>query len=320
MTLRIAYRCIAAALTATLWSMSCWSGDDQPGFLQRSILAFEQSDFEFQRSISNVPFAPLAFLTATSYTDVEVEASDGRSLTYDVDRISQMATIPILLGKRDALLVGEYVSRSRFHLDLEGASDFDVVSVGLPLGWFRQVNTDWQAAAFVMPLGNNSDRPGSDWSWQYLGGVFGRYIQNEQLWWAFGFYADVGSGDDFYIPYLGASWAINERWTLSAVMPWPALIYAPNDRWMFRLGATTSGASWNLDVESGAASVNLDAWDFGLSAEHRVWRNIWAGARAGASGLRGLRLQDSEVEEMDLDLSSNFYFGLTLNFRPAMRH
>lgn len=29
---------------------------------------------------------------------------------------------------------------------------------------------------------------------QYLGGTFARYVQHDRLWWAFGFYADVGPG------------------------------------------------------------------------------------------------------------------------------
>ncbi|QFU76859.1 hypothetical protein EY643_15040 [Halioglobus maricola] len=293
------------------------ASEENPGFVQQTINAFESSDFRFQRGISHVPFPPIAFLTGTHYSDIEIEAEGKDSLKYDVDRFSQMAAVPFLLGKRDAVFVGEYVSRSDFSFS-DGRDDVGVTSIGLPVGWIRQVNPEWQTAAFVMPLGHDSDMPGSDWDWQYLGGAFARYVQSDTLWWAFGLYADVGgSGDDFYIPYLGASWTIDESWTISAVMPWPAILYAPNDRWMVRLGVSPSGASWSVDSESQNVAVNLDGWDVGLGVEYRLAGSFWLGARAGYGGLRGLRLEDSEVEEPDLDFGSSAFVGLQLNFRPA---
>ncbi len=160
----------------------------------------------------------------------------------------------------------------------------------------------------------------SDWDWQYLGGAFSRYVQDETLWWAFGFYFDVGSGDDTYIPYIGASWSINERWTLSAVMPWPAIIYSPSPDWMLRLGAAPSGASWSLELEGKNVGVNLDAWDFGLTGEYRFAGNFWLGAEAGVGGLRGLRLDDGNLEEPDVEFSSNAYLRFSVKFRPGARY
>ncbi|PLW68556.1 DUF6268 family outer membrane beta-barrel protein [Pseudohalioglobus lutimaris] len=295
------------------------AGDEEPGLVQQAVARFEASDFEFQRSISNAPFPPLAFLSVASYSNVEAESSAGRSLEYDVNRISQMAAVPFLLGKRDALIVGEYLSVSEFNVDSDEFGDVRVSSVGLPVGWMRQANPDWQLAALVMPLGHNSDLKNSDWDWQYLGGAFSRYVQDETLWWAFGLYFDVGSGDDTYLPYLGASWSINERWTLSAVMPWPAVIYSPGPDWMLRLGAAPSGASWSLDLEDANVGVNLDSWDFGLTGEYRVAGNFWLGAEAGVGGMRGLRLNDGDVEEPEVDFSSNAYLRFTVKFRPGAR-
>lgn len=291
----------------------------EAGLVQRSIRGFQDSDFEFQRSISNVPFPPIAFMSATAYGDVEVELADGSRVEYDVKRASAMAGVPFLLDSRNALVGGLYLSRSRFSVDDERIDDFDVTSVGLPVGWIRQQNPDWQLAAFAMPLGHKSELGKSDWNWQYLGGAFARYIQTDRLWWAFGFYADVGAGDDFYIPYVGASWSINERWTLSAVMPWPSIIYAPSPNWLLRFGATPSGASWRLDTGSGDVGVDLNAWDFGFSGEIRLAGNLWLSARVGVSGLQGLVIEGSSIEEPETDLDSAGYVGMALNFRPAIR-
>jgi hypothetical protein len=311
---------LALVLLCPLFAVGLQAAEEEAGgFVQRTINGFEQSEFEFQRSISNAPFPPLGFVGGAAYSNVEVESPSGKVLEYDVQRFSAMAGVPFLLGKRDALVAGAYVSWSEFDVKAQESSNISVASIGLPIGWMRQQNPDWQLAAFVMPLGHDSDLPNSDWAWQYLGGAFARYVSSEKLWWAFGFYADVGSGDNFYIPYLGASWAINQRWTLSAIMPWPALIYAPTSSFMVRLGASPSGASWSLDVEEGEVGVNLDAWDFGLGAEYRIFGNFWLGADAGIGGLRGLRLINGDVEEPDLDFSSNGFVKLNFNYRPATR-
>jgi hypothetical protein len=290
----------------------------EPGFVQGLVNQFEQSDIVFQRSSSTVPFPPIAFLGARSYADAEVESGRGDALKYDIDTVSQAAGLPILVTQKDALIIGEYLSWSDFDIKNEGTDSFDVVTVGLPLAWLRQQSDDWQLAAFVMPMGHHSSKDNSDWTWQYLGGAFARYVQNDRLWWAMGLYADIAPGDNFYIPYVGASWSINDHWTLSAIMPWPGISYAPNQNWLFRLGASPSGASWAIDEEQGETVTNFDAWDFGLSAEKRLDGNFWGSVEAGVGGLRGLRFSGSSVDTPDLDVSSSWYLSIDLKYRPAL--
>ncbi len=287
--------------------------------MARQIEAFDQSEFIFERSGSAIPFPPLAFLGAGYYGDARVEnAATGREVVYDLQSASQAAGLPLLLGERDALLLGEYVSWSRFRLQGEQSEDFEVTSIGFPMAWLRQVNDQWQAAAFVFPLGHDSSAPNAEWSWQYMGGVFARYVQSDSLWWAFGFYADVAPDEDFYIPYLGVTWNIGQHWALSAIMPWPALVYAPNDDWLFRLGASPSGASWSLAPGSEQdIAMNLDAWDLGLSVERRLAGRIYAGLEAGVGGFRGLRLDGSELEDSGISIHSSPYLKFEINFRPG---
>ena len=293
---------------------------DDAGLVDRAMERFGNSELKFRRSDSNVPFFPVALLGATAYGDAEVETADGRDLTYDVDTFSQAAGIPFLLGSRDMLVVGEYISYSDFSVEGGDVDDFGVTSFGLPVGWVRQINDDWQAAAFVMPLGHDSDLNDSGWNWQTLGGGFARWEQRDDLWWAFGLYFDVGGDDDFVIPYLGASWEINQRWTVSAVMPWPAVLYAPTPDWLFRLGVSPSGASWSIEPEDGDAYVNIDSWDFGLGVERRFFRHFWAGIEAGWGGFRGLRLSDDGTDSIDLDVGSSGYVNVSLTLRPSLIH
>ncbi|WP_439105764.1 hypothetical protein [Congregibacter sp.] len=69
-----------------------------------------------------------------------------------------------------------------------------------------------------------------------------------------------------------------------------------------------------------AATVSLDAWDFGLSAERRLLKNIWLEARTGIGGLRGFRFNSDsgQVEDPDISVGSRGFFALSLKLRPAM--
>ncbi|MDR4494005.1 MAG: hypothetical protein R3B74_06225 [Nitrospirales bacterium] len=292
---------------------------EERGFIQKTIEDFAQSRIEFPRARSNVPFTPLAILGAGYYDNAKVHG-DGRgmSLKYDVTTVYQGAGIPFLLGERDVLIVGEYLNRSEFNVRKSSINSFHVTSVGLPVGWLRQVNPDWQAAAFFMPLANFSSLDNGELSWQYMGGAFGRYVQNERLWWAFGFFADIAPDGNLYLPYLGVSWSLNEHWTFSFIMPWPGIYYAPTPEWLLRLGASPSGSSWSVNNGNGNVALNLDAWDFSLGIERRVISNFWASLDAGVGGMRGLRLSGSKIENVDFDVDSSLYVGLALKFRPSL--
>src|SRR5262245_60418504 len=149
------------------------------GLIDSLVRRFSESEFEFLRSESNAPFLPLAWLSATSYQDAEFTRPDGTGsdVLFHQSSLSQGAFLPIPLGKRDALVIGEWIGETRF--DLEGGlEDLDVLSVSVPIGWARQSAPDWQLAAFVAPLGHKTDR--DSWYWETLGGVFGRYTQGDR--------------------------------------------------------------------------------------------------------------------------------------------
>ncbi|WOJ98256.1 DUF6268 family outer membrane beta-barrel protein [Congregibacter brevis] len=290
-------------------------------FVQDTVTAFDNSEFIFQRSVSNAPFIPIAYLGARSYGEAQIEnALTKKTLDFTQQGASAGTGVPFLISERDAVVVGAYLSSNRFESDSDETEDFRVDTVGLPLGWFRQVNNEWQAAAFVMPLGHRSTQESSDWTLQTMGGVFARYTQNEKLWWAFGLFGDDNPNDSYVIPYLGASWVINPRWTISAIMPWPAVVYSPTQDWMFRLGASPSGAAWSLQPVNNDVAVSLDAWDFGLSAERRIYKNVWLEARTGIGGLRGFRFNsgNGQLEDPDISVGSSGFFALSLKLRPAM--
>lgn len=115
--------------------------------------AFAQSDIEFSRSTSNAPFLPLAFAGYNHYQDSDVKLGDGRSISFTQDTVTQGAVLPFLMTNRDALLVGEWVSWSRMTPESDNRDTLEVMSVGIPVGWFRQRDTNWQLGAFCCRWG-----------------------------------------------------------------------------------------------------------------------------------------------------------------------
>jgi hypothetical protein len=305
--------CISFLLAAVVSSVSA----EQTTYIKSKLEAFENSNIVFQRGRSNAPFLPLASIIAKKYGSADVSVDNVDDYQFEIEHFSQAAGIPFLVDDDNVLIVGEYLARTNFSTDEAGVESFHAESVGLPIGWLRQISPQWQAAAFVMPLAHKSSHKNSSWEWETLGGAFLRYEQSEEIWWAYGIYADVGGVEDIYLPYAGVSWTINERWTLSAIMPWPAILYAPRDDLLFRFGASPSGASWQVENNGQNISTNFDAWDFGFAVEKNVSGNFWVSLETGIGGLRGLRIVEGDLEGIDTGISSSPYFGLSINFRPS---
>lgn len=304
-----------AALLATAFG----PGGARADGVQEIARAFAESDWRFQRSVSNAPFLPVGWIAVTQYGDTKFtgDSADPLPESFSQRTVSQAAMLPLPVGRRDAIVFGEWVSWTS--IDVQDASrDFDVLSLSLPIGWGRQVNDAWQAAAFVAPLGHHRSGRDGRWAWEYMGGVFGRYMQDDYRTWIFGFFADVSPGDDLYVPYAGLLWVLSERWVISALMPWPGVIYAPSTELFLRFGVTPSGASWARGDGREQLFAELDAWNLGLSLERRVTGNLWLRAEAGMSGFRGFSLQGDRWRSPDTELGSSPYLALALNLRPSL--
>ncbi len=285
------------------------------GLVDSLVRRFAQSDFEFLRARNNVPFLPLAWVTVTGYeTGTFAPSGAGQTTTFRQSSISQGAFLPVPLGQRDALVVGEWISQTHFDLDHANAEELDVFSASVSLGWIRQSTSDWQLAAFVAPLGHKTHQ--DSWYWETLGGVFARYMSGDRVAWIFGAYADVSPLEDFYTPYLGATFILNERWAINAVMPWPGVSYAPSTDTFFRLGVSPSGTSWSIEQGERRPRMTLSAWNFGIAAERRLYKNLWVGLEVGVSGIRGLTIEDSNWQGAETRLNNTGFALLTINLRP----
>jgi hypothetical protein len=289
------------------------------GVIDTLVQRFAASEFVFTRAQSNGPFPPPAALTANGYQDFTFRPADGADpeVTAEQQSVSQYALVPIPIGTRDAIVAGEWMSWTHFDLTNAARDDLEVFSVAIPVGWIRQASPDWQVAAFVSPLAHRT--PDDDWYWETLGGIFTRNVRGDRLAWIIGAYFDVSPLEDFFTPYIGAVYIVNERWTLNGVMPWPSVTYAPNTDVLFRLGVSPSGASWSIEPGGRRPRVNLTAWNFGLAAERRLYQGFWIGFEIGTSCLRGLSIVGADWEPPETKLDNTGYALLTLNFRPGFK-
>lgn len=279
---------------------------------------FANSEIVFQRSSSNAPFLPLAYVEVKEYSDSHIALSDDRKITVDQRTFSQSAIVPFLASPRDIIFLGEWINNSKIESDAIGLESFDVTQVALPIGWLRQTSDDNQVGGFLAPLGYKASLNESRWNWEALGGAFGRYVQDKHTWWAYGVYFNVGGIEDTYLPYLGAFWQIDDRWSLSAIMPWPAILYAPSPKTLFRFGASPTASAWRLSQDNTEVSQEISGWDFGLSGERRIYKNLWFKLEGGVGGLRALRLEDGNLRAPDLKVDASSYIKLGVNFRPSM--
>jgi hypothetical protein len=298
-------------------ALLCTTNAAADGLIDALVQRFAQSDFEFIRVQNNAPFMPIAWVSTTGYQEVQLTGQDGglASVQYRQSSVSQGAFVPVSFGKRDVLVIGEWVGYNKFTSDAP-AREFDVLSIAIPVGWARQVDPRWQLGAFAAPLGHRTDK--DDWYWETLGGLFGRYTKTGKTAWIFGAYFDVSPLEDFYTPYLGATFILNEQWSLNAVVPWPSVTYAPSTQTLFRFGVAPSGTSWSVEPGERRPRMNMSAWNVGFTVERRIHEYLWIGAEIGVSGLRGLSIVGGEWEGLDTKLDRTGFALLTINFRPAM--
>lgn len=292
-------------------------------YIAEKVRAFSESDIEFSRSRSNAPFLPIAYLGTSFYEDATVREfpEAGDTISYRERTASIAAGLPILLNKTDTLVLGFYASDSDFTVDDPGVSEaqeFSVETAALGVGYFKQWNHDWQVMGFLLPFYNDNNLEQGTAYWQTMGGVFTRYMASDDIWWMFGAFASNSPFESYWLPYVGVSYTINEEWTLSGVMPWPQVIYAPSPDWFIAVGGMISGSGWAIDTGQGAASRDINAFDFGLDFSHRLKGSLWASLSAGFGGLRTLQFDNgTDLDGPEFDISRSPFIRLNLSVRPG---
>ena len=282
--------------------------------------AFAESELVFVRGLSNAAFLPVALLGSDYYDDAMVSEEgatpDVAGKRYQVNTASQYAGVPFLLNKRSMVVLGEYLAYSDF--TVENGEDFSTTSAGIAAGYLYQLTNDWQLMGGILPVHHRSSlgERRKDY-WQVMGGALARYTRNDRLWWLLGVVFDDSDFGTTWLPYIGASLIINQAWSVSAILPWPQVIYAPSKDWFVSAGASYSGSSWAVNSSTGAVGLNLSGFDFGVGGARRLSGALWMEATAGMGGLRGLSINDGDIAGPAIDVSSSPFISISLTLRPS---
>ena len=274
----------------------------------------------FVRGLSNAAFLPVALLGSDYYDDAMVSEEgatpDVAGKHYQVNTASQYAGVPFLLNKRSMVVLGEYLAYSDF--TVENGEDFSTTSAGIAAGYLYQLTNDWQLMGGILPVHHRSSlgERRKDY-WQVMGGALARYTRNDRLWWLLGVVFDDSDFGTTWLPYIGASLIINQAWSVSAILPWPQVIYAPSKDWFVSAGASYSGSSWAVNSNTGAVGLNLSGFDFGVGGARRLSGALWMEAKAGMGGLRGLSINDGDIAGPAIDVSSSPFISISLTLRPS---
>lgn len=281
---------------------------------ERLVEAVMTSDFVFDRNISNVPFFPIGYLTLSQQNSLDIdEGCELESCEFDYQSMSQGFGLPVWVGEKNMLILGESLQRDR--LSWQG-DNIQIDSAGVLLAWMAQPSESWQAGAFVYAYRGLGDDKLAREPKGSIGGVVVRHRHQARFhsyWGAVRF--EEYSNVTIY-PYIGFDWYIGEKWSVSAVLPWPTVSYAPNDDQLFKLGALFSGSEWVVDRDGEIITNDFEKWDIGFAYEHRLFSMFWAEIGIGYSGFGKLAIRSDSDIELDINTSDAPFIRLTFNIRP----
>jgi hypothetical protein len=273
-----------------------------------------RSDFIYDRDITNLPFIPIGYLTATHQSELTLEPcpSDGQC-EFQFQSISQGAGLPVWIGRKQMLILAETLDVDVF----DANSDSTTINTGgLMAAWISQHSKEWQSGAFVYYYQNLDSDTRSDNTSGGVGGMVGRYRHNVRLhsYWGAVY---VRSGDDSWVyPYAGFDWFINKHWGIAAVVPWPTINYAPRESQLFKIGALFSNTTWSGEQDSRFYTQDFSQMSLGVSFEQKISRLFWGELAIGYTGLGKLQIETDANSDITTEISSRPFFKLALNVRP----
>jgi hypothetical protein len=137
----------------------------------------QETEFEFSRAETDVPFVPLAAVNATAYGKTEFQQTDGSGTAaeYRSSYIGAYTTVPLYVGKRSLAIAVPYVSHTKFTSMTDGKGDKYVDSVYLPLGYLWQADYGNQWGGFIMPVVNSPISDEGEWAEDFMGGALATF-------------------------------------------------------------------------------------------------------------------------------------------------
>lgn len=311
---------ISALVLAGLAAAPPGARGETNGWLDATMLKLQTTDFEFTRSESDIPFTPVLNLGHTAYGRTEYQRIEGggEPLDFRTQSSSARAMLPLYIGQRSLAVAVPVVSHTRFHFTEADRKNQSVEAFYLPVGLGWQTSRGNQWGGFLMPAAYSPLTDQGDWAWSGMGGVLGRHLNGDRLVWYYGLVYDYGYSDGYFLPYLGFTYVLDPRWSVSMLAPWPTVSYAPSDSFFVRIGIVPSGASWALqrDGEDEQAITSFGGWDAGVWGNWKLGKAWWLSVGGGFSGLRGLEVDAQGEAIFDPNLDNEPWLSAAISVRP----
>ncbi len=274
-----------------------------------------RSDFIYDRGITSLPFIPIGYLSATHQDTLTLEPCPRmeQGCEYQYQSISQGAGIPVWVGEKHMLIVGETLNVDVF--DADGDS-LTINTGGLMAAWVSQHSESWQSGAFVYHYQNLDSELRSDDTRGTYAGMVGRYRHSPTFHSYWGAVVANTVGESVFYPYFGFDWYINNRWAITAVMPWPSISYSLNETQLLRVGALVSEVSWAAKQDNSFYTQEFSQMSLGFSFEQKISRLLWAEFSAGYTGLGTLQIDTEAESKLSTDIGNQPFIKLALNVRP----
>ncbi|MFT5519538.1 MAG: hypothetical protein ACI9IA_000121 [Enterobacterales bacterium] len=279
----------------------------------RLIEAIMRSDFIFDRNLSNVPFIPLAYLNYNQQHDLKI--SDGcveTNCDFDYQSITHGLALPVWVGEKNMFLLGETLESRTIE---RNTNSINVDSGGVLAAWVSQPSEKWQAGAFVYSYRGIGDDELAREPRGNISGAVARYRHSSNFHSYWGLIHLEDNNNETIYPYIGFDWYIGDKWSVSGLIPWPTVQYAPTKDVLYKFGALYSGAEWAVSNNGEVLTNDFEKWDFGFAYEHRLWNYIWGEIAVGYSGLGKFSISSGTNIEFDTEIESAPFIKLALNIR-----
>jgi opacity protein-like surface antigen len=302
---------VALALAVIVNPLTTFAGMDE------TMKAFQQSEFSFARSVSEVPFYPIGWAQDNFYPRAEFKDERGvLPMGAVVENTFNVGLVfPAYVAKRDMLLLGTDIAWDSLDVRSGPYQDQSILRLTPVVGWLHQFGEQETVGVFVAPIFSKELRNDQPWGTSGYGGIIGMHHFNDEWQLLYGGVYEYSFGLSTFYPYLGALWSPTPKCSLALVFPWPTFSYVPSDRWLLQVGLAPGGSSWVVRGNGYETTQSLGSWNLTAGAGYRLHGKIWLFAGAGLAGLRGLKIESGD-NQAQLESKPAAVFTLALQIRP----
>ena len=300
-----------ALLVLAMIPLTTFAGMDE------TMKAFQQSEFSFARSISEVPFYPIGWAQDNFYPRPEYKDEGGAlptgtvvENTFDVGLV-----LPVYVARRDMLLLGADIAWDNLDVRSGPYQNQSILRLTPVAAWLHQFGAKETVGVFVAPIFSKELRGDQPWGTSGYGGVIAMHTFSDEWQLLYGGVYEYSFGRNTFYPYLGVLWSPMPKCSMALVFPWPTFSYVPRDRWLLQVGLAPGGSSWVARGSNFETTQSFASWNLTAGAGYRLQGKFWLFGGAGLAGLRGLKIE-SGGDQTRFESKPGAVFTLALQFRP----